>query len=53
MIFLRDNAIDDDDIFEEYFTVVNPIDGEEVELIPNGRETRICDDNKAQYIKLM
>jgi len=53
LVFLRDNPIDDDVIFEEYFTVVNPMDGEEVELIPNGKETRICDDNKSEYIQLI
>jgi len=53
LVFLRDNPIDDDVIFEEYFTVVNPMDNEEVELIPNGRETRICDDNKSEYIQLI
>ncbi len=53
MVFLRDNPIDDDVIFEEYFVATNPLTGEEIELIPNGRETRICDDNKLEYIQLM
>jgi len=53
LAFLRDNPIDDDVIFEEYFVATNPLTGEEIELIPNGRETRICDDNKTEYIRLM
>jgi len=39
---------------EEYFVVYSSADGgEEIELVPNGKEIRICDSNKEEYIKLM
>lgn len=51
--FLRENSIDKDDIFDEYFVVTSPIDGEEIELTPDGKDIRICDENKEEYIDLI
>jgi len=52
--FLKETSIDNDDIFDEYFVVSSSTDGgEEIELVPNGKEIRICDSNKEEYIKLM
>ena len=50
--FLKETSIDNDDIFEEYFVTALP-DGEEIELVPGGKEMKITDNNKEEYIKLM
>jgi len=50
--FLKETSIDNDDIFEEYFVTALP-DGEEIELVPGGKEMKITDNNKEEYIKLI
>lgn len=50
--YIKENPIDDEDVFEEYFVVDDPLTGDSVELIPNGTLTLITDENKEEYIKL-
>jgi E3 ubiquitin-protein ligase HUWE1 len=53
LCYLRDTPINGNDDFEEYFTVPS---GDMVtpskELAPNGRETRVTDENKIEFIDL-
>lgn len=51
--FIQETSIDGEDVFEEYFVAKSPLDGEDVELIPNGKDIKITDANKTEYIQLM
>lgn len=50
--FIKENQIDGQEVFEEFFVAYDPLTGEEVELITDGSNVLICDENKEEYIKL-
>jgi hypothetical protein len=50
--FIKENSISDSDVFDEYFVVHSPLDGEVFELKPGGATISINDENKEEYLKL-
>jgi E3 ubiquitin-protein ligase HUWE1 len=50
--FFRDNDLSQfEDAIEQYF-VTNDSDGNEKQLVPNGHQIRVTNENKAEFIKL-
>lgn len=45
--------MDKEECFEEYFTTVNSQTKEIVELKTNGKDIKLCDANKKEYVDLL
>jgi len=50
--YIQENSINGSDIFEEYFVTPSPLDGSQIELVTNGAQVQITDENKDDFIKL-
>jgi len=50
--YIKENSIDESEIFEEYFVTPSPLDGSQVDLITNGSQVKITDANKEEFIQL-
>ena len=50
--YIKENTIGDSEVFEESFIIRSPIDSAEIDLVTNGSEVKITDDNKDEFIQL-
>ena len=50
--YIKENTIGDSEVFEESFIIRSPIDSTEIDLVTNGAEVKITDDNKDEFIQL-
>lgn len=52
LVYIKNNKINKDELFEEYFVVPGP-GGKPIELCKLGAKTKVTDTNKERYINLM
>jgi len=49
--YIKENTIGDSEVFEESFIIRSPVDSTEIDLVTNGSEVKITDDNKDEFIQ--
>ena len=47
---MKENDIDKNDLFDEYFTIINYETSQPIELKTNGKDIKVNNSNKDEYI---